>query len=186
VLGESAAVHPELEVKSVEEKLDGFAKITLADTKTFDAVELEAERKGGRWRLAPSPGLIASDKEVFKAPAGSDAPTGLASADAVAERWKAILETGTGWDAYNLMSPAMHKRLNELVASVGGSGGGDVAKIFEKTIVDRRNRGLHVKSATLEHRTADSASLVLVYSDGKSDTFTCVRANGSWWLEMPF
>gem|GEM_PF-2503839 len=140
---------------------------------------------GGGWKLAAGPGLVADENEVFHAPSsGSDAPTGVASLDAVAARWKQVIASGNGWDAINIMSPAIHQKLLQLVASMGGSGAADVARIFEKTIVDRRNRGITVESVTIEDRTADRGTITMKYSNGVSESFTGVRVNGVWWLEV--
>ena len=147
-------------------------------------IDLPIVAEGGSWKLAAGPGLVASDTEVFHAPAtGSDAPVGLPTVDALAARWKQVIATGNGWDALNIMSPAMRKRMLELVSQMGGTGMPDVARIFEKTIVDRRNRGITVESIKIEDRTDDRGSIVMKYSDGKSETFTGVRVAGVWWVE---
>jgi hypothetical protein len=147
-------------------------------------IDLPIVADGGSWKLAVGPSLVASDTEVFRAPAtGSDAPVGLPTLDGLAARWKQVIATGNGWDALNIMSPAMRKRVLELVSQMGGTGMPDVARIFEKTIVDRRNRGITVESMTIEDRTDDRGSIVMKYSDGKSETFTGVRVAGVWWVE---
>jgi hypothetical protein len=71
------------------------------------------------------------------------------------------------------------------VSSVGGSGAGDAARIFEKTLTDRRGRGVSITDTTIEDRTADSASFTVHYSVGKADKITAVRVDGAWWIEMP-
>lgn len=152
-----------------------------------EPIELVVVRAGkdAPWRFSGSPGLLVTEQEVFRAPAGGEAPAGVATLDAVAARWAEILKAGNGWDAYNLMSPTMRNKLLDMMASVGGTGAGDVAKVFEKTIVDRRDRGVTVTKTAIEDRTADHGSIVMTYSDGKSDTFDGVRIDGTWWLEMP-
>ena len=149
------------------------------------ALDLPIVAQGGGWKLASGPNLLATEAEVFHAPAtGTDAPAGVASLDAVAARWKQVIATGNGWDAINIMSPAMHDKLIQLVASMGGSGAADVARIFEKTIVDRRNRGITVESVTIDGRTADRGTITMKYSNGVTESFTGVRVNGVWWLEV--
>jgi hypothetical protein len=148
-------------------------------------VELELERVDGSWRFKPGPGLLPDESAVFKTPAGGEGAQGSASLDAVVARWTQVLETGTGWDAYNVMSPAMRKRLLDMIAQVGGNGAGDVAKVFEKTIVDRRNNGIHVQATKIDDRSADRGTIAVTYSNGSTDTFAAVRADGAWWIEMP-
>jgi hypothetical protein len=152
-----------------------------ATTLTF---ELEST-DGGPWRFAGSRDLLASDNEVFKTPAGQETTVGTASIDALAARWKQVNASGTGWDAYNLMSPAMRTKIINLVSRVGGNGAGDAARIFEKTLTDRRGRGVSITSIAIDDRTADSANLTINYSVGRADKITAVRVDGAWWIEMP-
>jgi hypothetical protein len=156
--------------------------LQLAGTST---VTLEVVREGSVWKLAAGPGLLADEHEIFRMPTGAEAAKGTDTLDAVSKGWQDVLAHGNGWDAYNLMSPAMRKRLLEMTAAVGGQGPADVARIFEKTIVDRRNNGVTVRSAVIEDRTDTRASIVLTYSNGKSDRFVGIRVDGKWWIEMP-
>ena len=144
-----------------------------------------ARQPGGPWLLAPSPALLATDQDVFKLPAGREASTGAASLDDLVARWKKANDTGTGWDTYNLMSPAMRARVLRLVASVGGSGAEDAARIWEKTLVDRRNRGLVITGIEIQHQSADGARFEVTYSSGKPESITAVKVDGAWWIEMP-
>jgi hypothetical protein len=197
MIGESAAARAETIAKTPPSEMtrDNDIKLPSGSVKggvhwrlrAPDGTKLEyvAESLDGKWHIAPSASLFVSDQEVFKAPAGKQGPTGVASAEAASERWKQVLETGNGWDAYNVMSPVMRDKLHTLVAQVGGNGADDVAKIFEKTIVDRRNRGVHVTKTAISGKTATSASLAFTYSDGKTDNFNTVLADGVWWIEMP-
>lgn len=187
VLGETAAARA---VFVASAKLTWEAKAGSAGGGTMrlagkgSPLALDAVREGDVWRLAAGPGLLAGEGEVFRMPTGAEAVAGADSLDAISARWQDILAHGNGWDAYNVMSPAMRAKLLELVGNMGGSGAGDVARIFEKTVVDRRNNGITVTSATIEDRTDTRATIVLVYSNGKSDRFIAVRVDGKWWLEM--
>jgi hypothetical protein len=198
ILGEGAAARRDFMANAmlVEDRVEQDRNIagTIVSTRTLvlrapglEPIELVAERAGkdAPWRFAASSGLLVTEQEVFRAPAGGDAPAGVATLDAVAARWAQILKAGTGWDAYNIMSPTMRTKLLDMMASVGGTGAGDVAKVFEKTIVDRRDRGVTVTKTAIENRTADHGSIVMTYSDGKTDTFDGVLVDGTWWLEMP-
>lgn len=155
--------------------------ITSGTTKLQLIVILQA----GRWKLDPSPDMVVREDELFKAPStGTDSPHGLPTVEALGAAWKKTVDTGNGWDALNIMSPGMRKQLTELVARMGGSGMADVARIMEKTLVDRRNRGLSVKSVSIESRTDTTAALKTTYSNDESDSFTAVRIDGLWWLEL--
>jgi hypothetical protein len=185
VLGEMAAARTQLiadgRLTAVSPTGDGA---TLEIRSGKDSLKFEATNAHGEWRLAASESLVTSSSDVFHAPAGSKAPNGRATLELLAEDWKAAIGNGTGWDAYNMLSPANRARLGQLIGQMGGSGAGDVAKVFEKTIVDRRNRGITITAATIEDRTADSAAIVLTYSNSEHDRFPAVHVDGQWWLEM--
>ena len=182
MLGESAAVRAKVIASATPrfEQTGKHARIVISAALILDA------EQDGTWQLAPGPNLLASETDVFKPAAGKEAPAGTATADALAGRWKTVLDSGTGWDAYNLLSPAMRSKLLGMMAQMGGSGAGDVAKVFEKTIADRRDRGIHVSKARVEGLTADHGEVVVESSDGSTDRFTCVKVDGAWWLEFPF
>ena len=150
-----------------------------------DRLTFEAVHDASGWRFASTPSLVASYDTVFKAPAGGLAPRGSATLEELSARWQDVLAHGNGWDAYNMLSAANRARLDTLIGRMGGSGAADVVKVLEKTIADRREAGITVTKATLEDRTAASASIVLEYSNGRNDRFPAVLAGGTWWLEMP-
>jgi len=187
VLGETAAVR----AQAMPTATIVAARALTKDRTTLDIklggehLELVAVREGASWRLAAGPGLVVSDTEVFRAPSGREAPAGAATVDEAAAKFRDVLARGTGWDAYNMMSPANRERLLALMGQMGGTGAGDVAKVFEKTIADRRRAGITVVKAEVTDRTADAATVVLSYSNGASDRFHAVRVDGKWWLEMP-
>jgi hypothetical protein len=167
--------------------IDGHELVTrmLHVTSGATKLDLPIVAQGGGWKLAAGPHLVAGEDEVFHAPAtGTDAPAGVASLDAVAAKWKQVIAIGNGWDAMNIMSPAMHAKLLQLVASMGGTGPADVARIFEKTLVDRRNRGITVESYAIDGRTDDHGTITMKYSNGAEEAFSGVRVNGVWWLEV--
>ncbi|HVK77431.1 MAG TPA: hypothetical protein VM734_29190 [Kofleriaceae bacterium] len=159
-------------------------KLTVRDP-DGGRLELVAAQVGDAWRLDVAPDLLVAEAELFRAPAGEEAPEGVASADQVAARWRAVLDGGTGWDAWNLISAPNRARILQVVASVGGAGAGDAVRILEKTLVDRRNRGIRTTAAEVTPRGDDHADVEITYSDGKRDTFAAVRAGGAWWLEIP-
>ena len=158
-------------------------KVVIASGVTKLHLELVSDK--GRWKLEPTPDLTVREDELFKAPStGADAPHGLPTIDALAAAWKKTVDSGNGWDALNIMSPSMRKQLLDMVARMGGSGMADVARIMEKTLVDRRNRGLSVKAVSIDNRTDAGGSIKTTYSNDESDTFTAVRLDGLWWLEV--
>jgi len=67
---------------------------------------------------------------------------------------------------------------------MGGDGMADVARIMEKTLVDRRNRGVTVTGTKIDSQTADRGQFTLTYSTGATDSFTAVHLDGVWWLEV--
>lgn len=150
-----------------------------------DKLTFEAVHDASGWRFASTPSLVAAYDAVFHAPAGGLAPKGSATLEELSARWQDVLAHGNGWDAYNMLSAANRARLDALIGQMGGSGAADVVKVLEKTIADRRAAGITVTRATLEDRTATSASVVLEYSNGRNDRFPAVLADGAWWLEMP-
>lgn len=182
LLGETAAARASM-ITAATPKIElaaDRATITVAP----DLV-LQATRAGDRWVVARSPNLMASDTEVFRTPAGKEQAAGAPTADALLMRWRSVLEGGSGWDAYNLLSPPMRSRLGALMGRMGGTGPTDVARVLEKTLVDRRNRGIHVASARVEGATADRAEVVVEFSNGRTDRFTAIVVDGVWWLEFP-
>ncbi len=197
VLGESAAARASMmaaaqiaELTASPDEVRGTDKISrshlvVKDQGTTLVFEL-VKTNDGPWLFAASPGLIATDTDVFKRPAGHEETTGAPTLDAVVAKWKQINATGTGWDAYNLMSPAMRRRILGMVASVGGNGAEDAARIFEKTLSDRRGRGMAITSTRITDQAADRASVEVNYSTGKSETATAVKVDGAWWIELAF
>ncbi len=196
ILGETAAVRAAfMKVATISEQKqlpdaerDGSRILTMRLTARDGATTLMYElvrADDGPWLIAASPALLATDQDVFKTPAGRESHEGAASIEDLVAKWKQINASGTGWDAYNLMSPEMRKNVLRLVARVGGSGAEDAARIWEKTLVDRRTRGISITDAKIEDATADRAAVQLSYSLGGSDRLTLVRVDGKWWIEMP-
>jgi hypothetical protein len=187
LLGESAVARVEfMKTATISELEAKTSAATLTakgagQTLTFELVRAT----GGPWLFTASPGLLATDTEVFRLPSGQEETKGAPSVDASIQAWKRANATGTGWDAYNLLSPAMRSKILRLVSSVGGSGAADAARIFEKTLVDRRNRGVTITTTKITDQTADQATVEITYSSGKPETITLVKVDGVWWVEMP-
>ena len=197
MLGESAAARASMmanaqiaELTASPDEVRGSDKIARTRLVVKDqdtTLELELiKTNDGPWLFAASPGLIATDTDVFKRPAGREQATGQPTLDAVVARWKQVNATGTGWDAYNLMSPSMRRRILGMVSSVGGNGAEDAARIFEKTLTDRRGRGVTITATKITDQTPDRANVEINYSTGKSETATAVKVEGAWWIELSF
>ena len=195
MLGETAAVRaPMMRVAKITSDQTTPPRQVGGHTVPVHALRIEGNGQtlaldiindGTGWKLAAGPSLTVDESDVFKAPSsGKDAPVGLPTLDAVVARWKEIVASGNGWDALNIMSPAMHAQLLQLIARMGGDGMPDVARIMEKTLVDRRNRGVTVTATKIDSQTADRGQFTFTYSTGTTDTFTAVRSGAAWWLEV--
>lgn len=185
LLGEGAASRAaQIARATVEFGPDGD---TVAFTARDGATTLEfvAVRDGDQWRLGPSPSLLVAEDDLFALPAGQVATVGAATPEAVAARWVDALNSGTGWDAYNLVAPSNRARLKAMIAEMGGSGDEDVVRVFDKTIRDRRDRGITALPATVPAGGDERRTIEFRYSDGTTDQFDAVREDGAWWIVMP-
>jgi hypothetical protein len=142
-----------------------------------------AEQEGSSWLLDPGPWLVSAKSldTVLREPE-REAPTGSTSVEQVAERWKDVNEKGTGWDAYNMLSPAQRGRVPP---ELGEDIVGELVAALHKTLVDRRARGIHVDKVAVERVTGDRATFMVTYSNQQTEQFVAIRAEGLWWLELP-
>lgn len=186
LLGEGAVARAALITAgtiTVSETDASHALITMTSggkTLVWNAVKEDAG-----WRFAPSPDLLVKEDDLFALPAGASDPKGGASADAIAAAWVAALNGGSGWDAYNLIAPSGRAKLRAMIAQMGGAGDADVVRVLEKTIRDRRDRGIVARPATVKPCDGDRCPVTFPYSDGTSDDFEAVREDGLWWIVLP-
>lgn len=160
------------------------SSVTLIVKSGTEKLTFELTKSNGSWRFAPSPALVASEDAVFKTPAGQESNVGSPTAEAAIARWKQVNAGGTGWDAYNALSPDMRRKILRMVASVGGNGAPDAARIFEKTLTDRRTRGMTITGTRVIDQAAEHARFEISYSNGKPEEATAVKVDGVWWIEL--